>query len=152
MLTPVPLAIILLVLLNDAARADRLIEQLGSQVFAERQEATRALLRLGLPALEPLRTAAKTSDDLEIRRRAEGLVNAIEKEAIIERIRGIRQSKLSPEEKAQQLKPLFHEGMPGAVAQVLLGEPSTTVNISGQVTDYYPECGLSIYYDSEFKI
>lgn len=56
----------------DAARIARLIDQLGSERFDDREEAFRALERLGPPALEALRQAA-ANKDLEIARRAADL-------------------------------------------------------------------------------
>ncbi|HEV3204765.1 MAG TPA: hypothetical protein VGY77_10290, partial [Gemmataceae bacterium] len=57
-------------------RINKLIEQLGSNQFKEREEATKALEALGTAALEPLQKAIKNSD-VEIQRRAEGLVQKI---------------------------------------------------------------------------
>jgi hypothetical protein len=62
----------------DAAKIARLIEQLGSDTFAERQKATEALDAIGEPALEALRKAAK-STDAEVRKRAQGLLDKLEK-------------------------------------------------------------------------
>jgi hypothetical protein len=59
---------------GSAADIDRLIGQLGSEVFAEREAASTALEQLGEAALEPLRKAREASDDAEIRRRAERLL------------------------------------------------------------------------------
>jgi hypothetical protein len=59
------------------AELRRLIEQLGSPSFSEREEATAALDAAGEPALPGLRSAA-TSDDAEVRRRAADLVRKIE--------------------------------------------------------------------------
>ncbi len=56
----------------------RLIAQLGSKQFAEREAASAALDALGEPALASLRKA-RTSEDAEISRRAEGLVARIER-------------------------------------------------------------------------
>lgn len=61
-------------------RIDRLIEQLGSNNFAEREKASKELEATGLPALEALRQAAK-SDDAEVRKRAETLLPKIEMQA-----------------------------------------------------------------------
>jgi hypothetical protein len=58
----------------DAAEVDRLIGQLGSVNFPERQAATRALEVIGEPAREALYKAATTSTDPEVRRRAEDMV------------------------------------------------------------------------------
>lgn len=62
----------------EGARIDRLIDQLSSNNFSEREEATKALDSVGAPALEPLKKAVK-SNDAETRRRAEELVSRIEK-------------------------------------------------------------------------
>src|SRR5712692_10598193 len=62
----------------DAQRIAKLIEQLGSGKFTEREEATKALEKVGVPALEALRKATK-SDDAETRRRAEELVDKLSK-------------------------------------------------------------------------
>jgi uncharacterized protein (TIGR03067 family) len=52
----------------------RLIQQLGSRKFREREAATKALERVGVPALEALRRAAKDDADAEVRRRAGQIV------------------------------------------------------------------------------
>ncbi|HEY7428566.1 MAG TPA: hypothetical protein VH682_30330 [Gemmataceae bacterium] len=62
---------------TDPAEIDRLIRQLGSDNFAKRQEASKALETVGEPALEALRKAAK-GGDAEVRRRANELVRTIE--------------------------------------------------------------------------
>src|SRR5437867_3671121 len=62
----------------DAERVNKLIEQLGSGKFAEREEASKELEKIGVPALEALRKATK-SDDLETRRRASELVDKLSK-------------------------------------------------------------------------
>ncbi len=54
-------------------RIDRLIRQLGSESFAQREQAGKELEAIGTPALDALRKAAATSTDAEVRRRA-GLV------------------------------------------------------------------------------
>ncbi|MGL4549646.1 MAG: hypothetical protein ACRC33_00550, partial [Gemmataceae bacterium] len=61
----------------DPGRIDKLIEDLGSDAFKDREDATKALEAAGEPALEKLRKAAK-SDDAEVRKRATGLVAKIE--------------------------------------------------------------------------
>src|SRR5262249_44516344 len=79
------LALVLpLALLAADTRPDRpdvpaLIRQLGADSFAEREAASKALQKIGPPALAELRKAL-VSKDLEIRRRARRLVDAIEKE------------------------------------------------------------------------
>lgn len=63
----------------DPTEIDRLIQQLGSRDFAGREAAAKALHAIGEPALEPLRQAAATATDAEVRRRAHDLGKAIEK-------------------------------------------------------------------------
>lgn len=58
----------------------KLIEQMGSGNFAERENATKELAEIGVPALEALRKAAK-NDDAEVRKRAEELLPKIERQA-----------------------------------------------------------------------
>jgi outer membrane biosynthesis protein TonB len=70
---------------DDPAQIDKLIEQLGSGHFQEREAATKALDAIGAPALEKLRAAAQ-GDDAEIKRRATDLVKRIEKRAQLSRI------------------------------------------------------------------
>ena len=60
------------------AEIDRLIKQLGSDDFDEREAASKALEAIGEPVLEALRKAATGSDDAEIRRRAEVVFKAVE--------------------------------------------------------------------------
>jgi uncharacterized protein (TIGR03067 family) len=62
---------------SDAGQIDLLIRQLGSSQFAEREAASRRLEAIGETALEALRKAAK-SNDVEVRRRAEQVIEAIE--------------------------------------------------------------------------
>jgi RNA polymerase sigma factor (sigma-70 family) len=56
---------------------DRLIQQLGSRAFKEREAATNALKRVGKPALRALREAERESPDAEVRIRAARLIQAI---------------------------------------------------------------------------
>ena len=64
--------------LADDSRIAKLVTQLGSASFTEREEANRALEAIGLPALEALKKAAQSSD-IETRQRAEALVERLEK-------------------------------------------------------------------------
>jgi WD40 repeat protein len=63
----------------DGTAIAKLIEQLGSDDFSERESAAKKLEEIGVPALEALRTAAATHSDLEVRGRAKKLVAAIQK-------------------------------------------------------------------------
>jgi hypothetical protein len=61
----------------EKSDVERLVRQLGSDQFAEREAATEALDRLGGAALPALR-AASTAGDAEVRRRSERLIQDIE--------------------------------------------------------------------------
>jgi WD40 repeat protein len=61
----------------DATEIERLITQLGSDVFREREAAGKRLGAMGEPAWDALNKAAGTSTDPEIRRRAEQLARSI---------------------------------------------------------------------------
>lgn len=121
----------------DEAAIGKLIEQLGSAEFSEREKASTELNRIGTPALEALRKATK-SDDPEVRRRAEDLVGVLERQAATEKV-------LAPKKVRLQLK---ETPLPDAVAtlkkqsgyEVVLHDPegklrSRTVTLdSGDVT------------------
>jgi sulfatase modifying factor 1 len=62
---------------TESERIDRLIRQLGSESFAQREAAGKALQGIGEPALDALRKAAGTSEDIEVRRRAGRLVGEV---------------------------------------------------------------------------
>ncbi len=62
----------------DTAKIAKLVEQLGSDTFSDRQKASEALDAIGEPALNALRKAAQ-STDAEVRKRAQELVERIEK-------------------------------------------------------------------------
>src|SRR5262245_39828550 len=59
---------------TETERIARLVKQLGDDAFAKREAASRELNAIGKPALPALRKAAASSDDPEIRRRAEKIV------------------------------------------------------------------------------
>ncbi len=62
----------------DPAVIETLIRQMGSTEFSERRAATRDLERIGEPALDALRKAARTDDDPEIQRRAEWVIERLQ--------------------------------------------------------------------------
>jgi formylglycine-generating enzyme required for sulfatase activity len=62
---------------TGAEKIDRLIRQLGSEDFKEREAASKGLAAIGLPVLDALRKAANESGDPEVRRRARQLADAI---------------------------------------------------------------------------
>jgi hypothetical protein len=69
----------------DANHIARLVAQLGSNSFDQREEATRLLDTIG-PAALPALHKAENSDDAEVRRRARLLVRTLEKRQDTERI------------------------------------------------------------------
>jgi hypothetical protein len=66
----------------DAARVKRLINQLDSPKFAERQAAAKELRKVGEPAVPALREAARRDESLESRRRAEALIQTIRQDTV----------------------------------------------------------------------
>jgi RNA polymerase sigma factor (sigma-70 family) len=62
---------------TDAEKVARLIKQLGDDAFAKREAASKELETIGTPALAAVRNAAASSDEAEIRQRAERLVKSI---------------------------------------------------------------------------
>jgi hypothetical protein len=61
----------------DTPDIPRLIQQLGSPEFSEREAASKRLEDIGAPALDALRKAARDSDDPEIRSRASRILTAL---------------------------------------------------------------------------
>lgn len=61
---------------GEAAEVERLIPQLGSNDYEEREAATERLALIGRGALERLRSAYLSSDDLEVRLRIEDIVRS----------------------------------------------------------------------------
>jgi hypothetical protein len=62
---------------DQPAEIDLLIRQLGSPRFKEREAASKRLEAIGEAVLKPLRAAARTSQDIEVRRRAAHLVRMV---------------------------------------------------------------------------
>src|SRR5262249_45879452 len=65
------------------AEIGKLIDQLGSAKFVDRQAASNRLADIGEPAWNALRKAAANSEELEIRRRAERLAQDIGRKTFI---------------------------------------------------------------------
>jgi len=59
---------------SQAAEVERLIGQLGSPDYPQREQASDRLVEIGAPAFDPLRTAYRETDDLEVRLRIEQIV------------------------------------------------------------------------------
>src|SRR5262245_29785280 len=64
---------------DDRQRIESLIERLGDPVYAVRERATAELIACGLPAVTLLRRAAAAQEDVEVVRRAERCLSAIER-------------------------------------------------------------------------
>lgn len=64
---------------DSTVEVDRLIRQLGSDDFNEREGASKTLEAIGEPAMDALCKAATTSRDVEIRERAEKIVKSLAK-------------------------------------------------------------------------
>ncbi len=62
----------------DKAQIGRLIRQLGSNQFSEREAASRQLEKIGPPAMDALRAAESSTADPEVRRRAGEVISIIE--------------------------------------------------------------------------
>lgn len=68
------------------AETEKLIKQLGSSNPKTREEASKALIKIGADSLPALKAALKT-DDVELRRRAEMLIDQINENVTNERIK-----------------------------------------------------------------
>jgi hypothetical protein len=128
-----------------------LVQQLRSKRFREREAATKALERVGEPALEQLRKAAKDDADAEVRRRAGALVERLEYRLAPVRVRRIVKSKLRSAEKGRRLKCLIHPGMAVERVRELLGPPSPCMGC-GWHTDSYFEFALGVSYSQDWRV
>jgi hypothetical protein len=137
---------------REAEQIDRLIEQLGSERYAERQAATTTLKHVGEPALDALRRASRNSNDAEIRRRAKRLVENIEVQVFQQRVQAIRRSQLSPEKKGQELKKLLRLGVTQKETYDLLGRPSVMFCSKHSWTSYYDQYRLVVSYDQYGRV
>ncbi len=63
---------------KSPAEIERLIKQMGSDDFDEREAASKALEGIGQAALDALRDVIKKNNDAEVRRRAERVVKSVE--------------------------------------------------------------------------
>ncbi len=78
-------------LIRQQEKARRLIEQLASDQFAERERATAQLILLGLPAVEPLREASR-SDDREVQQRSQMVLSVVHELDFQNRLESFEQS------------------------------------------------------------
>jgi hypothetical protein len=96
---------------------DKLIQELGSPQFAEREAATKRLEAIGAPAAEALRKAA-ASPEAEVRRRAETLLAGLKRKGFIAEIDKLVKQLGSPRfaEREAAMKRLEAIGAPAAEA------------------------------------
>jgi hypothetical protein len=129
-----------------------LIQQLGSRRFKEREAASKVLDRVGEPALEPLRRAAKDDADAEVRRRAQALVERLERRRTQEQVRRIINSTLSPAEKGRRLRRFIKPGMTNKQVEALLGPANSRDGTVHWVSDYYVDFELTVTYDRKLRV
>jgi hypothetical protein len=122
---------------------DRLIRQLGSERFREREAASRALNGLGEPALAALRRAAAGGNDLEIQHRAGKLVRSIEGRVLAE----VKESKLGFRDKYRRMSKVIEPGMSGEWVRQQLGEGKGGVSEHPQDFECFPAYGIVVWYD-----
>jgi tetratricopeptide (TPR) repeat protein len=88
----------------DAELVNKLIQQLGSSRYPEREAARKQLEAIGEPALDALRKAAKSSPDIETRRRVEQLVDRLELKILDKLVKdGVHQHMTKDYKKAAEL-------------------------------------------------
>jgi len=104
---------------TDQQRIDQLIRQLGGASFAEREQAMKELVAVGVPALEPLRKALQSKDP-ELIRRAQECIPIIERNVqIVTLIKALKDK--DSETRAQAAKQLGKFGpMADAAVPALL--------------------------------
>jgi hypothetical protein len=136
---------------RDTRQIDRLIQQLGSEHYAERETATRNLTSLGSASL-PALIAAQESTDPEVQRRATRIARIIELRLLYESIQRTVASRQSPAEKGQKLRSILGPGLDADRIRSLLGTPDVSVSYTlfdheGKKHcrgDTYAEFGISI--------
>src|ERR1700722_1839243 len=78
----------------ETARIQKLIDNLGSVSFEEREQASKALEHFGTPAISELRKAI-ANDDAEITRRATRLLGRVEEKALVDSLLAAKRIRLS---------------------------------------------------------
>jgi hypothetical protein len=147
----------------DSARVERLIAQLGSPLFQERQAATKSLEGIGPSTLNALRRAAAESRDAEVSLRAKRLVRVLEQSPAERMVLAIITSDLNPEEKGQRLQRLIGPGRNREEVHQFLGNPDSVLRRIGDVSAdgtierkgrslYYVRYGLTVDCDKDGKV
>jgi hypothetical protein len=130
---------------DPTEQTNTLIHQLGSDQFHQRQAATRALLKVGEPALGALRQAAIQDRDVEVRSRAARLVLAIEKQAIA----NVVASKCSNQDKLNKVREYVLPGITVERARQLLGtsillRSKRSLFLGGPTHEFFSASGVLI--------
>jgi hypothetical protein len=136
---------------RDTGQIDRLIQQLGSEYYAERQTATRNLTSLGSATI-PALIAAEESPDPEVQRRATRIARIIELRLRYEPVQRTVVSRQSPAEEGQRLRSILGLGLDADRILSLLGTPDisasyTRIDHEGRKLcrcDTYTKFGISI--------
>jgi hypothetical protein len=131
-----------------AAEIDKLIQQLGSRRFKEREAASKALDKVGKPALEALRRAARDDADAEVRRRAGVLVERMDQRLAPVLARRILDSDLSLVEKARRLRRFIKTWMARDQVRAIFGQPNFCAADMGHYEEPYDQFRLCIDYGS----
>jgi hypothetical protein len=135
-----------------AIQVDLLIERLGSDLYAERQAATRALAITGPVALPALRQLLADSPDAEVRRRAAELIVRIEDQARYQSILRLVWNRRHSAQERYELRALLRPGMDANRILSMLGPAMYSVSGTGRSCegiqhfrhDEYPEWGMAI--------
>jgi hypothetical protein len=128
------------------ASIERLIRRLGSRRFRDREAASKALEAIGEPSLPALRKAARDDPDLEIRSRAQVLVERMMRRLEPVRIGRILRSDLKPAEKGRKLMGFLKRGMSREQVVTWLGKPRGRI-YCGCGMDRSPPTTLELYLD-----
>jgi hypothetical protein len=132
---------------------DGLIKQLGSRKFCEREAASKALEKVGKPALERLRRAAKDDPDAEVRRRAGALVERAEQRLAPVLAMRIIRSQLTPREKGQRLQRFIKRGMARKQVWAILGRPNVFARDPRSfIEEFYLRFHLTVHYDQDINV
>jgi hypothetical protein len=130
-----------------AGRVEQLIRELGSARFRQREAAARELKRVGQSALPALRHAATAAADAEVRRRAVGLLEVLDRKRTADEIAAIKNSKLRPAQKGRKLRAFLVPGAQRTRVYEWLGPPASYLCFDSSTDEFYPAYDLTVNYD-----